>query len=121
MRVEGETIPAIKSFDDENIVIYAGSFSKVLAPGIRVAYALVPDSIAAPYIIAKQVSDVHTGLLNQMIVSRWIREYDIDAHLEKIRKIYSRKLNLMCSLLDEYCSGFLSYVRPQGGLNKWGK
>ncbi len=121
LRVEGEFVPSIKSFDKDNIVIYAGSFSKVLAPGIRVAYALVPDSISGPFIIAKQVSDVHTGLLNQMIVSSWINEYDIDDHLKKICSIYRRKLNLMCSMLDEYCSDFLSYVRPEGGLFIWGK
>lgn len=118
LRVEGEDVPAIKSFDDKGIVVYAGSFSKVLAPGIRVAYAVVPNKIVGAFTIAKQVSDVHTGVLNQMIISRWFDEFDVDAHIEEIKKIYRRKLNLMCDCLDEYC-GEIKYVRPQGGLFIW--
>lgn len=121
LRVEGEAVPSIKSMDTEGIVVYAGSFSKILAPGIRVAYAVVPSKIAPAFTIGKQVSDVHTGVLNQMIVSRWFDEYDVDAHIDEIKKIYKRKLNLMCSCLDEYCKGFISYVRPQGGLFIWAK
>lgn len=121
LRVEGEAVPSIKSMDTEGIVVYAGSFSKILAPGIRVAYAVVPSKIAPAFTIGKQVSDVHTGVLNQMIVSRWFDEYDVNAHIDEIKKIYKRKLNLMCSCLDEHCKGFISYVRPQGGLFIWAK
>lgn len=121
LRVEGEAVPSIKSMDTEGIVVYAGSFSKILAPGIRVAYAVVPSKIAPAFTIGKQVSDVHTGVLNQMIVSRWFDEYDVNAHIDEIKKIYRRKLNLMCSCLDEHCKGFISYVRPQGGLFIWAK
>ncbi|MCI6245757.1 MAG: PLP-dependent aminotransferase family protein [Eubacterium sp.] len=121
LRVEGEAVPSIKSMDTEGIVVYAGSFSKILAPGIRVAYAVVPSKIAPAFTIGKQVSDVHTGVLNQIIVSRWFDEYDVNAHIDEIKKIYKRKLNLMCSCLDEHCKGFISYVRPQGGLFIWAK
>lgn len=121
LRVAGEEVPAIKSFDTEGIVFYAGSFSKILAPGIRVAYAVIPKRAAGAFTIGKQVSDVHTGVLNQMIVSRWFNEYDVDRHIEDIRKIYKRKLDLMCACLDEYCKGFITYVRPQGGLFVWAK
>lgn len=120
LRVAGDDVPAIKSFDTEGIVVYAGSFSKILAPGIRVAYALVPNKMASAFTIAKQVSDVHTGVLNQMIVSRWFDEYDVDAHIENIREIYRKKLNLMCDCLDEYCPQ-IKYVRPEGGLFIWAK
>ena len=120
LRVEGEDVPSIKSLDTDGIVIYAGSFSKILAPGIRVAYAVVPNYLAQAFTIGKQVSDVHTGVLNQMIVERWFEEYDVDAHIEEIRKIYRKKLNLMCDCLDKYCPE-INYVRPQGGLFLWAK
>ena len=120
LRVDGEDVPSIKSLDTEGIVIYAGSFSKILAPGIRVAYAVVPNTFAQAFVIGKQVSDVHTGVLNQMIVERWFEEYDVDAHIEEIRKIYRKKLNLMCDCLDKYCPE-INYVRPQGGLFLWAK
>lgn len=121
LRVAGEDVPAIKSMDTEGIVFYAGSFSKILAPGIRVAYAVIPKKAAGAFTIGKQVSDVHTGVLNQMIVSRWFDEYDVDRHILDIRKIYKRKLVLMCDCLDRYCAGFITYVRPQGGLFIWAK
>lgn len=121
LRVTGEDIPPIKSLDTEGIVFYAGSFSKILAPGIRVAYAVIPKKAAAAFTIGKQVSDVHTGVLNQMIVSRWFDEYDVDGHIVDIRKIYRHKLNLMCDCLDKYCVGFITYVRPEGGLFIWAK
>lgn len=120
LRVEGEDVPAIKTLDEDGIVLYAGSFSKILAPGIRVAFAVVPKKIAKAFTIGKQVSDVHTAVLNQMIVDRWFKEYDVDEHIDEIRKIYRRKLNLMCDCLDKYCPS-LEYVRPQGGLFIWVK
>ncbi len=120
LRVDGEDVPSIKSLDTDGIVIYAGSFSKILAPGIRVAYAVVPNYLAQAFTIGKQVSDVHTGVLNQMIVERWFEEYDVDAHIEDIKKIYRKKLNLMCDCLDKNCPE-INYVRPQGGLFLWAK
>lgn len=120
LRTEGEDVPAIKTLDEDGIVIYAGSFSKILAPGIRVAYAVVPSSIAGAFTIGKQVSDVHTGVLNQMIIDRWFKEYDVDKHIDEIRKIYREKINLMCDMLDEHCPE-IEYVRPQGGLFLWAK
>lgn len=120
LRVEGEDVPAIKTLDKDGIVLYAGSFSKILAPGIRVAFAVVPKKIAKAFTIGKQVSDVHTAVLNQMIVDRWFKQYDVDAHITEIRKIYRKKLNLMCDCLDKYCPN-LKYVRPQGGLFIWVK
>lgn len=120
LRVDGEDVPSVKSLDTDGIVIYAGSFSKILAPGIRVAYAVVPKAFAQAFVIGKQVSDVHTGVLNQMIVERWFEEYDVDAHIEDIKKIYRKKLNLMCDCLDKNCPE-INYVRPQGGLFLWAK
>ena len=120
LRVDGDDVPTIKSMDTDGIVIYAGSFSKILAPGIRVAYAVVPKAFSKAFVIGKQVSDVHTGVLNQMIIQRWFEEYDVDAHIEEIKKIYRKKLNLMCDCLDEYCPA-IEYVRPQGGLFLWAK
>ena len=120
LRCDGDDVPAIKTLDEDGIVVYAGSFSKILAPGIRVAYAVVPKIIAQSFTIGKQVSDVHTGVLNQMIVYRWFKDYDVDSHIDEICKIYRRKLNLMCDCLDKYCED-IEYVRPQGGLFIWAK
>ncbi len=121
LRVSGEKIPTIKSMDKAGIVIYAGSFSKILAPGLRVAYCVGPEEILAKMTVGKQASDVHTACLNQMIVYEWLKQYDVDAHIAKIQNIYRKKLNLMCDSIDEYLGNFVEYVRPEGGLFIWCK
>ncbi|MBO5333999.1 MAG: PLP-dependent aminotransferase family protein [Clostridia bacterium] len=119
LRVSGEDIPSIKSFDEDGIVIYAGSFSKLLAPGIRVGYIVAPSPIIAKMTVGKQASDVHTPVFSQMLVDKWMEQNDVNAHIEKIREIYRRKLNLMCDLIDSELGDFVKYVRPEGGLFVW--
>lgn len=121
LRVSGEPIPTIKSMDEDGIVIYAGSFSKILSPGLRVAYCIAPQEITAKMTVGKQASDVHTACLNQMIVDEWFKSYDVDAHIEKIRAIYRKKLELMCGMLDSELGDFVEYVKPEGGLFVWCK
>lgn len=119
LRVSGEDVPSIKSMDEDGIVIYAGSFSKLLAPGIRVGYICAPAPIIAKMTVGKQAADVHTPVFSQMLVDKWMEQYDIDAHIEKIRAIYREKLNLMCDLIDSELGDFVKYVRPEGGLFVW--
>lgn len=119
LRVSGEDIPSIKSMDEDGIVIYAGSFSKLLAPGIRVGYIVAPSQIIAKMTVGKQAADVHTPVFSQLLVDKWMNDYDIDAHIENIRNIYRKKLNLMCDLIDSELGDFVKYVRPEGGLFVW--
>lgn len=121
LRVAGENVPTIKTMDTEGIVIYAGSFSKILAPGLRVAYCCGPKQILAKMTVGKQASDVHTPCLNQMIVNEWFKNYDVDAHIAKIQGIYRKRLNLMCDAIDRELGDFVEYVRPEGGLFIWCK
>ncbi len=121
LRVAGESLPTIKSMDKDGVVIYAGSFSKILAPGLRVAYCVGPKTVLSKMTVGKQASDVHTPCLNQMIVDEWFKNYDVDAHIEKIQGIYRKKLNLMCDCIDEELGDFVEYVRPEGGLFIWCK
>lgn len=119
LRVEGEDIPTIKSMDEDGIVVYAGSFSKILAPGIRVGYIVAPEKIISKMTVGKQAADTHSAMFSQILVDEWMKTTDFEAHIEKIRTIYKRKLNLMCDLIDEKLDGFVKYVRPQGGLFVW--
>lgn len=121
LRVAGESLPTIKSMDDEGIVIYAGSFSKILSPGMRVAYCIAHKDIIAKMTVGKQATDVHTPCLNQMIVYQWFKQYDVEAHIKKIQGIYRKKLELMCDCIDKELGDFVTYVRPQGGLFVWCK
>lgn len=118
LRVAGEDLPCIKSFDEEGRVVYAGTFSKVIAPGIRVGYAVGPAPILAKMTVGKQTEDVHTAMFNQMLVYRWMKENDINEHIRRMQSIYREKLNVMCDALDEYCPK-LEYVKPEGGMFVW--
>ncbi len=121
LRVSGEPVCAIKSFDEDGLVIYSGSFSKIVAPGIRVGFVLAPKAVTAKLTVAKQTQDVHTPLLSQLIVYKWLTEYDFEAHINKIVEIYRRKLNLLCDCIDKELGDFLTYHRPEGGLFVWAK
>jgi len=116
LRYFGEDIPSIKSFDKENIVLYAGSFSKIISPGLRVGFLLAPEEYFAKLAVAKQASDVHTPLLNQMIVYEYMMRHGLKEHIKKICDIYRRKLQLTLDCLEKCLGEKLSYVKPEGGL-----
>lgn len=120
-RVTGEAVPSIKSMDTEGIVCYAGSFSKVLAPGIRVGYVCAPKEVIAKMTVGKQAADTHSTMFSQILVHEWLCATDLPKHLDKIRDIYRRKLNLMCDLTEEKLGDLVSFVRPEGGLFVWCK
>lgn len=119
LRVSGEDIPNIKSFDEDGIVIYCGSFSKILSPGLRVGYVVAHQDIISKMTVGKQTADVHTPIFNQLVVDKWMADCDFEKHIDKIRGIYKSKLELMCSLIDEQLGDFVTYVRPEGGLFVW--
>ena len=99
LRVSGTHVPAIKSFDEDGIVIYAGSFSKVISPGMRVGFTIAPKPIVQKMVVCKQADDVHTNILAQMICNMLMTDYDYDGHLEKLRAIYRKRTQLMLNLI----------------------
>lgn len=120
LRFAGENVPTIKSMDEDNIVMYFGSFSKILSPGLRVGFTHGIPEIMSKVIVAKQVNDVHTPVLNQVIASEWMKRYDIDKHILKAKELYGRKCNLMLSEMDKKFPKSVKYTRPEGGLFIWG-
>lgn len=119
LRVKGENIPTIKSMDTDGRVIYAGTFSKVLSPGIRVGYAVAPSPVIQKMVVCKQVTDVHTNIFGQMLADEFMANYDFDAHLEKIRGIYRNKMGLMLDLMKQHLPGSVTWNEPEGGLFIW--
>lgn len=117
LRYSGEYIPCIKSFDTEGIVIYAGSMSKVISPGMRVAYAIAPKPVFQKMVVCKQGNDVHTNVWSQMVCNEFITKYDFDAHLDMLRNIYRKKAEFMMKLMDEYLVPLgITYAPITGGL-----
>lgn len=119
IRFEGENIPSVKSLDTDGRVIYCGSFSKVLAPGIRVGFVSAPKEAAQKIVVCKQVADVHTNILAQMLADEFVNNYGFEEHLSKIREIYRKKCKLMLSEIDKNFSKKITVTRPQGGLFIW--
>ena len=119
LRYSGEFLPAIKTFDTDGRVIYAGSFSKVISPGIRVAYVIAPAPIIQKMTVCKQGSDVHTNIWSQMLCYEYLTKYDFEAHLERLRTIYREKAKFAMDLLDKYCAPEITYNKIDGGLFIW--
>ncbi len=120
LRTEGEEVAPIKTFDEEGIVIYCGTFSKILSPGLRVGYVMVNKELAAKMTVAKQTCDVHSTILSQMICERFLNTVDFEKHLDGLRAIYRHKKNLMLGEMDKYFpQEIVSYTRPEGGLFIW--
>ena len=119
LRFAGENVPTYKSFDEDGIVIYCSSFSKILSAGMRIGYVCGPDAVISKMVVAKQVEDVHTNNFFQMLCHRYMTERDIDAHIEKIRGIYRAKAELMLAELDKHMPKCVKYTRPEGGLFLW--
>ena len=116
LRYFGEPIPSIKSFDTENIVLYACSFSKTISPGLRVGFMHLPEAYSGKMACAKQASDVHTPSLNQMIIYEYMKNYGLANHIAKVCGIYRSKLQLTFDMLEKHLGGKVTYVKPEGGL-----
>lgn len=119
LRFAGQDIPTIKSMDKDGIVIYCGSFSKILSPGMRIGFVCAPKEIVTKLVVAKQISDVHTNLFFQMVVSEYLKQRDIDSHIAEIRTLYRQKNEAMLQKMDQVLPSSVTYTRPQGGLFIW--
>ena len=120
LRYKGENIPNIKSFDEDGLVIYSGSFSKVISPGLRVGYTIAPAEILKKMVVAKQGEDVHTNILAQMICYEFLTKYDFDENLANLRKLYRKKAEFCMELLDQYVVPHgITYHPIEGGLFIW--
>ena len=121
LRYSGEHIPTIKSLDTEGRVIYAGTFSKVISPGMRVGWCIAPKEIISKIVVCKQGEDVHTNIWSQMVCSEFMANYDYEAHLENLRNIYRKKAQFAMDLLDKYLAPKITYDKIDGGLFIWCK
>lgn len=116
---DGKKMPTIKSMDTDGIVMYSGSFSKILAPGLRLGFLCAPKAIIQKVVIAKQVSDVHTPMLPQLLAAEYMKRYDLDALIAEMRKNYAHKCKTMLDAMDEFFPDGVTYTRPGGGLFIW--
>ena len=115
----GTKMPTIKSMDEDGIVIYCGSFSKILAPGLRIGFMCADKAITAKVTVAKQVTDVHTPMITQLMAYEFLKRYDIDGLIVKMRENYAHKCKTMLDAMEKYFPKGITYTRPGGGLFIW--
>jgi 2-aminoadipate transaminase len=100
--------------------IYLGSFSKVLAPGLRLGYVVAPASVYPKLLQAKQAADLHTPTFNQRVVSEVLQNGFLQRHVPGIRALYKAQCAAMLAALDTHGQGLgLQWARPQGGMFVW--
>lgn len=116
LRYFGENVPAIKSLDTDGIVMYAGSFSKVISPGMRVGWCVAPNPVIQKMVVCKQGQDVHTNMWSQIVIHEYVTKYDFEAHLNYLRELYRKKARFMMDLLDEHLAPYITYDKIDGGL-----
>lgn len=130
LRYEGEHLPPLVQIDAEHHgcnggtkfrggVIYLGTMSKVLAPGLRVGWIVAPEEVMERLVQMKQGTDLHTSTFNQMIAYEAARGGFVDRHVRRIRQVYRERRDTMLSALELWAPAGVSWTRPQGGLFLW--
>ncbi len=129
LRYEGEHIPPVVVLDGQyrgngegcyhGNVIYLSTFSKILAPGIRLAWVIAPPIVINKLVQAKQGADLHTSTFNQMVAYEVSRGGFLDQHIKLIRKVYGERRDIMLAAMDRLIPPGVEWTHPQGGLFLW--
>ena len=119
IRFEGEPLKPIKHYDDEGRVIYTSTFSKLLAPGFRVAWVTASEPILHKFILNKQTADLHTNTFGQWVTYEYMHRGYFKKHVPKIISLYREKCALLLKAMDNYFPDEVKFTRPKGGMFSW--
>ncbi len=119
LRFEGKEVRPVKYFDYEGRVIFLGTMSKLLSPGLRVAWMLAPKDLSRKFAIAKQSADLCSTTFSQFVAYEFLNRGYLEPHIEKVKAMYKRKRDIMLSAMDENFPEGLSWTRPEGGMFSW--
>jgi DNA-binding transcriptional MocR family regulator len=109
----------VKSYDKNENVIYLGSFSKTFCPGLRVGWIVGPEDVIRKYSLIKQGVDLHVNTLAQYQIAEFIKEFDYEEHVEKIKNVYKRRRDTMLKSIEEEFPKEIKYTKPDGGMFIW--
>ena len=112
-------IRPIKAFDDDGRVIYMSTFSKILAPGFRLAWTIASEELTRKMIICKQALDLCTNTFTQYIANEFIRKGSLDLHILKINEMYKPKRDKMITAIEQYFPDGYTCNKPKGGMFAW--
>lgn len=130
LRFEGEALPPVVSLDGQfrqngdpcyqGNVIYLSTFSKILAPGLRLAWVIASPEVIKKLIMAKQSADLHTATFNQLVAYEVSKDGFLDRHIKKIQDVYRERRNVMLGAMDAHFPAGVEWTHPEGGLFLWG-
>lgn len=119
LRFEGEVQPSLRSLDTEDRVIFMGTFSKIFSPGIRVGWFNAAPKVLEKFNLVKQGADLQTSTTTQMILSQFLDDNDLEAHIDEIIKVYGKRKNVMVDAMKKYFPEEVTFTNPEGGLFLW--
>jgi 2-aminoadipate transaminase len=115
---KGDPLPKMVAMNPDG-VIYMGSFSKVLTPGIRLGYVVAPLPLVRRLELAKQAADLHTSQLTQMVVHEVIKDGFLARHIPKIRTLYGDQCQVMLDAMARHFPAGVEWTKPEGGMFIW--
>jgi 2-aminoadipate transaminase len=118
IRFSGETLPPLKKHLPYNSILL-GSFSKIIAPGLRLGWVAAQKEIIEKMVVAKQAADLHSNFLSQRIIYQFLHDNELDKHIEKISVDYKIKCGLMLKALEKYFPEDSKWTKPEGGMFIW--
>ncbi|MCU0232529.1 MAG: PLP-dependent aminotransferase family protein [Thermoanaerobaculales bacterium] len=119
LRYEGQALPALKALDEHGLVLYLSTFSKVLLPGLRVGYAVLPPVVLRQLVLAKQGVDLHANSFGQYLLAAFMRHGHLAPHIERLRPAYRRRRDAMAAVLASAGRAALRFSLPEGGFYIW--
>lgn len=119
LRYRGADVPPVKHWDEAGRVIYASTFSKTIAPGLRTGWVVAPPEIFNRLLILKQASDLHTSSFDQLVAHTYLVQNDPAAHLERIRRAYGERFELLDTALRTEMPAGYRWTKPEGGMFLW--
>lgn len=119
LRFDTPHVKPIKSFDDEGRVIYLSTFSKILAPGFRLAWAIASPELTRKIVICKQALDLCTNTFTQFIATEFMKRGSMDLHIMKICEMYKPKRDIMMDAMKKYFPDEHTCYKPKGGMFAW--
>ena len=130
LRYEGDHIPSVAALDSRyrnehngeynGNVIYLSTFSKLLAPGLRLAWVIAPLEVIRKFVMTKQAADLHTSSINQQVAYEVAKGGFLDEHVKVIRATYKERRDVMVEMMDEMFPSEVNWIKPQGGMFLWG-
>jgi len=119
LRYRGDALPSIKSMDDSGLVIYLSTFSKIMAPGMRLGWVIAEPETYQQLVIAKQATDLHTNTVAQRAAHRYLCENSADDHISRIRSVYGERCTAMLDSLSNSFPSSVRWTHPEGGMFVW--